>query len=318
MTLPNRADVEAAHTRIRSWIRHTPVIAATDGIDGVAAPVLFKLDLMQRTGSFKARGAHNALLAASVPAPGVVTASGGNHGAAVADAARRLGHAATIFVPETAPQVKVDRLLRSNATVHRVGRVYADAYEAAVAWQGQTGARFLHAYDDPLVIAGQGTVAAEFHAQAMETDGFGGLDSVLVAVGGGGLLGGTLAALASQGVRVIAVESSGTPTLARALEAGRPVEVDAQGIAADSLGARRIGNHGFALAQAHLHANLLVEDDDIRAAQRWLWREMRLIAEPGGATALAALISGRFQPAPGTRVGVILCGGNTDLASVPS
>lgn len=318
MTTPNHTDVEAAHTRIRPWIRHTPVIAPAERAGGITPSVLFKLELTQRTGSFKARGACNAMLAAPVPAAGVVTASGGNHGAAVADAALRLGRSATIFVPETAPQVKVDRLLRCDATVHRVGRVYADAYSAAVEHQRQTGARFLHAYDDPLVVAGQGTVAVEFLAQATATDGFGGLDSVLVAVGGGGLLGGVLAALAPHGVRVVAVESGGAPTLARALAAGRPVEVDVDGIAADSLGARRIGDHGFALAQAHLHANLLVEDDDIRAAQRWLWQEMRLIAEAGGATALAALTSGRYQAAPGERVGVILCGGNTDPATVPS
>ncbi|WP_199720810.1 threonine/serine dehydratase [Azospirillum cavernae] len=316
--LPDRADVDAAHARIRPWIRRTPVIAVGEEVSGVAAPVLLKLDLMQRTGSFKARGAFSALLAAPVPDAGVVAASGGNHGAAVAYAAMRLGHPAAIFVPETAPQVKVDRLTRCNAAVHRVGRVYADAFAAALEHQAQTGARLLHAYDDPQIIAGQGTAAAEFADQAVNVEGFGGLDTVLVAVGGGGLLGGVIAALAGQGVRIVAVESVGAPTLARALAAGHPVEVDVHGLAADSLGARRIGDHGFALAQAHLHASLLVEDDEIREAQRRLWQELRLVAEPGGAVALAALTSGRYQTGATERVGVILCGGNTDPATLSS
>jgi threonine dehydratase len=316
--LLDRADVDAAHARIRPWIRRTPVIAVGEEVSGANAPVLLKLDLMQRTGSFKARGAFSALLAAPVPDAGVVAASGGNHGAAVAYAAMRLSHPAAIFVPETAPQVKVDRLARCNAAVHRVGRVYADAFAAALEHQTRTGARLLHAYDDPLVIAGQGTAAAEFADQAMDVEGFGELDTVLVAVGGGGLLGGVIAALAGRGVRIVAVESVGAPTLARALAAGRPVEIDVQGLAADSLGARRIGDHGFALAQAHLHASLLVEDDEIREAQRRLWQELRLVAEPGGAVALAALTSGRYQTRAKERVGVILCGGNTDPATLSS
>jgi threonine dehydratase len=309
MRLPGRADVEAAHARIRPWIRETPVVAVETDVTGVAdAPVMLKLEGLQRTGSFKARGAFNAMLAHPVPVAGVVAASGGNHGAAVAYAAMRLGHKATIFVPETAPRVKVERLKRYGAAVHQVGESFAQAFEAATRHQAAGGARMLHAYDDPDIIAGQGTAALEFAQQVV------GLDTVLVAVGGGGLIGGVIACLMEPGVKVVAVESTGTPTLARALQAGEPVTVQVGGIAADALGASRIGAYGLALAQAHLHAMVLVEDDEIRAAQRLLWDALRVVAEPGGATAFAALVTGRYRPAPGERVGVLVCGSNADLS----
>lgn len=310
--LPERADVEAAAARIRSRIRETPSLAAGTEVSGVANAVTLKLDGLQYSGSFKARGAFNALLAEPVPPAGVVAASGGNHGAAVAYAARALGHAAAIFVPRTAPPVKIARLRGYGADVHLAGDIYAEAYEAARAHQGRTGARLLHAFDDFAVVAGQGTAALELERQTP-----GGLDTVIVAVGGGGLLGGTIACLAKRGVRVVAVESTGTPTLARALEAGQPIQVAVGGLAADALGASLIGEHGFALAQAHLRAMVLVEDDEIRAAQRRLWHELRVIAEPGGAAAFAALSSGRYRPAAGERVGIIVCGANADLGSFP-
>ena len=307
--LPGRAAVEAAHERIRPWIRETPILLADPDVTGVAdASVTLKLEGLQRTGSFKARGAFNAMLAHPVPPVGVVTASGGNHGAAVAYAAMRLGHAATIFVPETAPVVKVERLKRYGATVHQIGTSYAHAFAAAVEHQAGTGARLLHAYDDPDIVAGQGTAALEFERQAP------GLNTVIIAVGGGGLIGGIIAGLMGRGVKVVAVESTGTPTLARALEAGAPVTVEVGGIAADALGASRIGALGFALAQAHLHAMVLVDDAEIRAAQRQLWDAWRVIAEPGGAAAFAAVVSGRYRPAPGERVGVLVCGSNADLS----
>jgi threonine dehydratase len=308
---PGAADVEAARARIRPWVRKTPVLAVDADTTGVDRPVLLKLDLLQRTGSFKARGAFNAILAGPVPAAGLVAASGGNHGGAVAYAARALGIEATIFVPETTPALKVERLRGYGAEVRLSGAVYADAFAAAEEHHARTGARLLHAYDEPEVVAGQGTAAAEFAEQAAD---LGGLDTVIVAVGGGGLLGGTLAALERLPIRVVAVETEGTPTLSRALAAGWLIPVDVAGLAADSLGARTIGAIGFALARRRLHASLLVTDDDVRAAQRRLWDTTRLAAEPGGATALAALTSGRYRPQPDERVGVIVCGGNADPA----
>lgn len=309
--LIGRADVEDAAERIRPWIRRTPVIEVDDSLTGLVDPVLLKLDLMQRTGSFKARGAFNALLKERPER--VVAASGGNHGAAVAYAARKLGIDATIVVPETTPAVKVERLKSYNAAVRRIGREYAEAFEDALRLANDTGARLVHAYDEPLVAAGQGTAALEFVEQAEE---FSELDTVIVAVGGGGLIGGTIAALADRGTRVVAVESGGTATLFSALHADQPVEVDVSGLAADSLGARRIGEIGFALAKHHLHAMALVTDDDIREARRRLWADLRIAAEPGGAAALAALISGRYRPYSGERIGIIVCGGNTDPASL--
>ena len=307
--LPTRADVAAAQERIRNWVRRTPVCE----IEGICrgANVILKLDHMQYSGSFKARGAFNAMLARPVPKAGVVTASGGNHGAAVAFAAQRLSHRATIFVPTTAPSAKVERLRGYGAELVQVGAVYAEAQQAAASYATRTGARMLHAYDDALVVAGQGTAALEFEEQVG-----GALDTIVIAVGGGGLIGGTIAALVGMGTRVVAVESTRTPTLARALEAGRPVDVEVGGLAADALGASRIGEHGFALARAHVSAMVLVEDDEIRRAQFALWEDYRLVTEPAGAAALAALLSGHYRPASGERVGVLLCGGNVDPASL--
>ena len=213
--LPDRDAVLEAAGRIRPWVRETPVMAAEADMAG-ASGVVLKLECLQRTGSFKARGAFNAMLAAPVPAEGVIAASGGNHGAAVAYAAMRLGHQAVIFVPETAPAGKVARLRSYGAAVRQVGRMYAEAYEAAVAHQAVTGARMLHAYDQAEILAGQGSAGVEFARQAN------GLDTMVIAVGGGGLIGGVLAGLIGTGVKVVAVESEGTPTLHRALAEGAP------------------------------------------------------------------------------------------------
>jgi len=302
VTAITTADISTAHGRIRAHIRRTPVFEPGPGSFGVPHPLHLKLELLQHTGSFKPRGAFYTLLTQTVPAAGVVAASGGNHGIAVGYAASRLGHRAEIYVPGNAPTAKVDKIAATGATVHQVGTEYADALAAARAHRDRTGALDVHAYDAPTTIAGQGTVALEWSEQAQ-------LDTVLVAIGGGGLIAGMAAWYASR-VRVIGVEPIGIPTLHAALEAGAPVDVDVRSFAADSLGARRIGTHVFPIAQAHVDRVVLVPDDGIRAAQDRLRKETGLVVEAGGATALAALICGAYTPAPGERVGVLVCGGN--------
>jgi threonine dehydratase len=302
-----REDVEQAALRTATYVRETPVLTLEDGAFGLPGRLVLKLEFTQHTGSFKPRGAFNRLLSAAVPAAGVIAASGGNHGAAVAFAARRLGHRAEIFVPEIAAPIKVERLRRYGAQVTVVGASYADALAASAARAAETGAFVVHAYDQPEVVAGQGTLARELARQAP------GLDTLLVAVGGGGLIAG-IAAWYGGGARVVGVEPERAPTLAAALEAGRPVDVEVGGVAADSLGARRIGTIAFAVARRHVERSVLVPDDAILAAQRALWEEARLLVEPGGAAALAALASRRYRPAPGERIGIVLCGGNTHPA----
>lgn len=300
--------IEAAARRIAGRVRETPVVAVEAG--GLAErPVVLKLESLQHTGSFKPRGALNRILSADVPAAGVIAASGGNHGAAVAWAARALGHRAEIFVPEVASPVKVDRLRRYGASVTVTGAAYADAKAASDRRAVETGALVVHAYDQPEVVAGQGTAAREFDRQAP------GLETVLIAVGGGGLVAGAAAWFRGR-VRVVGVEPAGAPTLHAALAAGAPVDVEVGGLAADSLGARRVGDIAFALARRFVDRVVLVEDDAIRAAQRALWEAIRVVAEPGGAAALAALASGAYRPAAGERVGVLVCGGNTDPGTV--
>jgi threonine dehydratase len=305
-----RADVLAARNRIVERVRVTPVLVAgrvPAGRGGSA--VTLKLEQHQHTGSFKARGAFNRLLSVPPPAAGVVTASGGNAGLAVAYAARVLGHHAEVFVPESCPRVKIDRLRELGAEVTVGGAFYADAYAAALDRQDSTGASFVHAYDQPEVVAGQGTLALELAEQAPE------LDTVLVAVGGGGLIGGVAAAYEGR-VRIVAVEPAAAPTLRAALDAGEPVEVEVGGVAADSLGARRLGSVCWSLLGRFPVSSVLIDDAAVVAAQRLLWRELRVAAEPGGAVALAALTGGAYRPVPGERVGVIICGGNTDPASL--
>ncbi|UER55011.1 serine/threonine dehydratase [Kineosporiaceae bacterium SCSIO 59966] len=308
-----RADVEAARSRVGGTVRRTPVIrvepAALGGAPG-AAPVALKLEMLQHTGSFKARGALNALLAAGeLPAAGVVAASGGNHGLAVAWAAARLGAPATVFVPETAPDAKVAGLRALGADVRLVGSRYAEALTAARERVLQTGALAVHAYDEPGVVAGQGTVGLELAEDAPD------VDTVLVAVGGGGLAGGIAAAL--RGVaRVVGVEPVGCPTWHRARAAGEPVDVEVGGVAADSLGATRLGGLGFAALTEAGAGSVLVDPDAVLAARRLLWQRLRLAVEPGAAVAAAALLSGVYRPQPRERVAVVLCGANSDPADL--
>jgi threonine dehydratase len=302
-------DIQAAAQRIAAHVRVTPVLRLEENAFASGARLTLKLESLQHAGSFKPRGAFNRILSADVPPAGVIAASGGNHGAAVAYAARRLGYHAEIFVPTITSAVKVERLRQFGANVTIAGNAYAEALEASNQRAAETGALVVHAYDQPEVLAGQGTLAREFEEQAP------GLETVLVAVGGGGLIGGMAAWFCGR-VRLIGVEPEQAPSLARALEAGAPTDVNTGGIAADSLGARRVGNLMFPLAQKFIERVALVTDDAIREAQRTLWREMRIAVEPGGAAAFAAILSGKYQPAPGERVGVVLCGGNVDPAQL--
>lgn len=306
-----RSDIEAAASRVAPYVRRTPVIEIDGGSLSLNGPVTLKLELSQHTGSFKPRGAFNRLLNATIPAAGVITASGGNHGAAVAYAARALGVTAEIFVPAGTPPTKVKRIASYGARVVQGGAAYADALAACRARQIETGALEVHAYDHPDVLAGQGTVGREFQMDAPD------LTHVLVAVGGGGLIGGVAAWYAGS-AEIICVEPEGCPTLTTAMLAGRPVECPVSGLAADALGARQVGAEMFPIAQAYVTGAVLVTDEQIAATQRLLWEQVRLIAEPGGATALAALISRRFDPPQGARVGVVICGGNTDPGKVAS
>jgi threonine dehydratase len=305
----SRADIAAAARRIHPHIRHTPLLRVAGSAFGVAFPMTLKLELLQHTGSFKPRGAFNRLLSAELPPAGVIAASGGNHGAAVAYAARALGVPAEIFVPVLTPPSKVARIAGYGARVIQTGETYAEALLASRARQAETGALEVHAYDHADVLAGQGTVAREFDKDAPE------LTHVLVATGGGGLIGG-MAAWYAGSAQVISVEPEACPALHDALRAGKPVDAPVSGVAADSLGARQAGARMFAVAQRFVATAVLVPDAAIVAAQRALWEHCRIVAEPGGATALAALTSGRFAPPEGARVGVLVCGGNTDPAKV--
>lgn len=303
----SQADISAAHERIAPYIRRTPVIEV-DGSDfGADIPLTLKLELLQHSSSFKPRGAFNNLLTRSVPKTGVAAASGGNHGAAVAYAAMRLGIPAKIYVPTVSPEAKVQRIRDYGADVVVTGDRYADALAECEAWIAETGALSIHAYDQTETLQGQGTTARELEAQA------GDLDTVLVSVGGGGFIGG-MAAWYGGRTKVVGVEPETSRALHAALEAGAPVDVEVEGIAADSLGARSVGRLMFPIAQAHVDRVVLVSDEDIKAAQRALWSKLRLVAEPGGATALAAVMSGAYEPAKDEKLGVLVCGGNTDAA----
>lgn len=304
-----RSDIEAAATRLEALVRHTPVIKVDGASVSLKYSVWLKLELLQHTGSFKARGAFNRLLNATIPNSGVITASGGNHGAAVAYAAQTLGVNAEIFVPTATPLTKVNRIRSYGARVIAGGDAYADALAASRERQLETGALEVHAYDHADVLAGQGTVGREFAHDAPA------LTHVLVATGGGGLIGG-IAAWYAGSAEIVSVEPENCPTLATALQVGHPVDCPVSGLAADSLGARQVGTVMFPIAQAFVGEAVLVTDAAIAAAQRVLWEQLRLIAEPGGATALAALLSGRFVPPEGAQVGVVVCGGNTDPGKV--
>ncbi len=310
--IPSRDEIDAAAARIAPYVRRTPVLDLAPGaleLPQQPACLSLKLEQLQVTGTFKARGAFHLLLARDVPPSGVVAASGGNFGLAIAHAARTLGHAATIFVPELTGPAKRARLDALGADVIVSGAAYDDALVASRAHAAETGALLCHAFDQPEVVAGQGTCGREFHAQRPD------LDTVLVAVGGGGLIGG-IAAWYAGDARVLSVEGELTPALHAARAAGAPTEVAVSGITADALGARRVGDIAFAVAQAHVAQTLLVSDDAVRTAQRTLWDALRLVVEPSTATVLAALQTGAYRPAADERVGLVICGANTDPATL--
>jgi threonine dehydratase len=305
-TAITRQRITEVERAIRPFIRWTPLVR-TDASDfGLpSAPVVLKLELLQHSGSFKVRGAFTNLLHRKVPEAGVVAASGGNHGVAVAYAANRLGISATIFVPRIASPAKIDRIKGYGATLVVEGELYADALERSEKHIAKTGAMPVHAYDQVETLLGQGTVGFELEADAS------GIDTLLVSVGGGGLIGGIAAWYAGR-IKVVAVESDGAPTLHAAFAAGHPVDAPAGGIAADSLAPRRVGDLGYPIARAHVAPDVvLVSDNDIRRAQAMLWKTLRIVPEPGGAAGFAALLSGCYQPAIGERVAVLVCGGNT-------
>lgn len=305
-----RERIQETEKLIRGYVRRTPILEV-DGADFGLGPirVVFKLELFQHSGSFKARGAFTNILTREVPAAGVVAASGGNHGAAVAFAAMRLGKRATIFVPSVASPAKLERIRSYGAKLVIAGDRYAESLEASEAWTNESGALPIHAYEDVETLLGQGTLGLELEEQDPK------LDSVLIAVGGGGLIGG-VAAWYQDRVKTIAVEPFAAPTLDYAMKAGRPVDAPAGGIAADSLAPRQIGQRMFPIAQQFVREVVLVEDEEIVEAQKRLWETVRIVAEPGGAAAFAALLSGRYKTEPGERVGVVVCGGNTPAIAV--
>lgn len=302
-------DISAAAARIDGHVRRTPVVTTELGAFGLGFPVTFKLEYLQVTGTFKPRGMFNRILSAGVGAAGIAVASGGNAAIAATYAAKSLGYPASAFVPNISSPAKIRRLEALGADLHVVGDVYAETLAACHAHIDATGALEVHAYDQNSVVAGQGTLAYELAEQAPA------LDTLLVAVGGGGLIGG-IAAWYQGRVKVIAVETEGCAALHAALAAGEPVEVPVGGVAADSLGAPRAGDVMFPIAQAHVDRAILVTDDDVVAARNLIWRDLRAVVEYGAATALAPLTSGAYVPAPDERVGVVLCGANTDPASV--
>ncbi|MBX3453046.1 threonine/serine dehydratase [Ferrovibrio sp.] len=309
MTQIDSAAIAETAARSRAHLRRTPVIRVDPADFGLPSSCRLdlKLEALQHSGSFKARGAFANLLANQPGRPigpaGVVAASGGNHGAAVAYAAKRLGIKATIFVPTVSSPIKMRRIKEYGADLRVVGERYADALAASEAWMAQSGALPVHAYDQPETLLGQGGVALEFEQQVPD------LDTLLVAVGGGGLIGGIAAWYAGR-VKLIAVEPENAPSLHAALAAGRPVDVAVSGLAADSLGAKQVGALMFPLAQRYVAQSLVLPDSAIAAAQRALWDALRLVIEPGGATALAALLNGAYRPAAGEKVGVLVCGAN--------
>ena len=306
----DRDQIAAIEPLIRPYVRHTPIIAveAQDlGLD--TPPLVMKLEFLQHTGSFKPRGAFTNLLMRPSPAAAVAAASGGNHGAAVAYAAHRLGIPAVIFVPSVCSPAKIERIRACGAEVVIGGELYADALAASAQRIADTGALAIHAYDQIETLLGQGTVGKELEDQLSAAHQE--VDTLLVAVGGGGLIGGIASYLGGR-IKIVAVEPEQAPTLHRALAAGRPVDAPAGGIAADSLAPKQVGSLMFPIAEKHVSPEvILVSDDEIRRAQAAMWDQMRLVAEPGGAAALAALHCGKYRPSTNERVAVLVCGGNT-------
>jgi threonine dehydratase len=299
-------DVRAAAERIAGRIRRTPVLELGE-VGG--ASVVAKLELLQHTGSFKPRGAFNKLLSSDVPPAGVIAASGGNFGLAVAYAARETGVPAEIFIPATSPEAKIAKVRAQGATVHVVEGYYVEAQSALGVRHEETGALLMHPFDQPEVIAGQGTIGIELDEQIHD------LDTVLVAIGGGGLVAG-IAAWFERRVRVVGVEPARCATMTAALAAGEPVVGEVGGVAADSLGSARVGDHVFPIVRDQVARVVVVEDEAIREAQRALWEDGHVIAEPGGAAAFAALRSGVYQPKKDERICVLVSGGNCDPATV--
>jgi threonine dehydratase len=308
----NRTQITAVDKIIRPHVRRTPILEISGAdfrLDSIS--LIFKLEFLQHAGSFKTRGAFTNLLTREVPKAGVVAASGGNHGVAIAYAAGKLGVPAKIFVPTVASQEKIERIRRGGADLVISGDRYADALAASEAWIAQSGAMPIHAYNQIETLLGQGTVGLEFQQQRPD------LDTLLVAVGGGGLIGGIAAWYAGK-IRLIGVEPEAAPTLANALHAGHPIDSPAGGIAADSLAPKRVGELMFPIAQKYVEKVILVKDDEIIQAQEALWNVLRIVTEPGGAAAFAALLSRRYQPAPNERVGILLCGANTTAVNFAS
>jgi threonine dehydratase len=303
----DRNTIAAVHQRIGPYIRRTPILSL-DGSDfGLPdGNVIFKLELCQHAGSFKARGAFANLLLRDIPPAGVIAASGGNHGVAVAYAARRLGIPATIFVPTIASATKIARIRDLGAELIVGGDRYADALAASKDFAAHSGALTIHAFEQHETLLGQGTLGREWQEQAPD------LTTLLVAVGGGGLIGG-MASWYGADIKLVGVEPELAPTLTRALHAGHPVDAPAGGIAADALAPRQVGALMFPIAQRFVADAILVSDEEIRAAQEALWQSVRIVAEPGGAAAFAALLAGKYRAEPGERVGVLVCGGNADV-----
>ena len=316
----SRDDIRGTYDTIRPYIRRTPVVqvdlSELDPAGTELPAATLKLEQLQCAGSFKARGAFANLLLREVPPAGVVAASGGNHGVAVAYAAHRLGVPARIFVPTVSAPAKIERIRRLGAELVVTGDRYADALAAAQAWEQSSGAMSVHAFDQLHTLLGQGTLALELAGQAGELDA-GGLDTVLVPVGGGGLIGGIASWFAgSTRIRVIGVEPDGAPTLTRAREEGRPADAPAEGVAADALAPRRVGELVFPITQAYVEDVVLVGDAAILAAQRALWQAARIAAEPAASVGIAALLTGAYKPAPGERVAVVISGANMDPAQL--
>jgi len=310
MMLPvTRDDISVAYRRIASNIRHTPLMALGQNSFGLGCEVTLKLEFLQHAGSFKSRGAFNTLLSHELTQAGVTAASGGNHGAAVAFAARELGVSAKIFVPEISSPIKIATIRSFGAEAVVGGARYDNAQAACNLYAEESGALLVHPFNAPATLAGQGTIGLEWEQDAPLPD------TVLIACGGGGLIGG-IAAWWQGKVKVVGVEPEGSRCLHAALEAGAPVPVEVNSVAGDSLGAKRVGQMSFDIAKHAVDHVALVTDDAIRAAQKQLWRDFRIMSEPGGAAALAALLSGAYRPAKGERVGVLLCGANVDPATV--
>jgi threonine dehydratase len=297
--------IERAYSLIQNYVRRTPILETNGDDFGLGdMKIVFKLELLQHSGSFKARGAFMNMLSHPIPDAGIVAASGGNHGAAVAYGAMKLGKPAIIFVPSVTTQAKLDRIRGYGAELVVGGALYADALVASREWAAKSGALTIHAYDQVETLLGQGTVGLEFEQQYPQ------LDTLLVAVGGGGLIGG-IASWYAKRIKVIGVEPAAAPTLTRALDAGHPVDAEAGGIASDSLAPKRVGDLMFPIARKLIDRVILVPDAAIQHAQSVLWDKVRIVVEPGGAAAFSALLGKFYQPTPGERVGVLLCGGNT-------